>query len=90
MIDHSDAVGWPATATRVIRGEAPSLHGPFFPATERRLECREANEKWLLVPGNRDKARKSKAAHKARLRATKRTLAAATDASTPTTPGVAP
>ncbi len=60
--------GFPATMTRVRRDDA-IFHGPFFPATERRLECQEANQKWLLVPGNRDKARRSKAAHKARLRA---------------------
>ena len=89
MIDHSDTVGFPAASTKVCFDLSPA-HGPFFPATERRLECRLANEKWLLVPGNRDKARKSKAEHKRRLRAAKRMLAAATAASTATIRGVAP
>lgn len=63
--------GFKAEAPRQVF-DLSSLHGPFFPSRERRLECREANEKWLLVPSNRVKARASKAAYKRKIRDAKR------------------
>jgi hypothetical protein len=90
IADYDEAPGWPAEATPVHHD--PERIGPRVLTRERRLECSEANVKWLSSKENRDKARAAKREYHRRQAALRiiRTAALAMAAAASTSPGAAP